>query len=107
MLSKEKLQAIYTEIKEKCDVQIGNIFYHVDSPTEPWEVIRSEILGSGLYFWIASFENRKLRLCKRVELYKDSTYFTYFRTIKEAKWQQHSNIERKFQILTDQLLIKE
>jgi len=98
-----QLQAYYEQCEKDSGVKIGDLFYHVDNPTKPWEVIRS-VYMSGVYFWIASFESRALRLCKRVELYDDSTYFTYFRTTKEAKWQQHSNTERAFAIMTDELL---
>ncbi len=98
----EKIEAHFKKQEELSGVKIGDIFYHIDEPNIPWEVIRSQYM-SGVYFWIASFENRGLRLCKRVELYDDSIYFTYFRTIKEAMWQKHSNEERKLQILTDNL----
>lgn len=104
-MTEQDIQNYYKKITEECDVKIGDIFYHADNPTEEWEVIRSEILGSSLYFWIVSFNSREIRLCKSVELYKDSKYFTYFRTIEEAKWQQHSNMERELQILTDNLHI--
>lgn len=76
----EEIEAYHQKQIDQSDVKVGDIFYPVENPEDEFEVVRHAILGHGLYFYIVCFEKRVVRLCKNVELYKDSRYSTYFRT---------------------------
>jgi hypothetical protein len=75
---------LFNKIIEKSGVDIGDVFYHIDAPTDEWEVINIEILGS-VYFWLANYKTCELRMEKRSKLFNENRYHEYFRTELEAR----------------------
>ena len=87
-LIKEHLTAI-----AKQGVEVGKIFWHVDTPDSPWEIIRLAFVEGGSYWWAANFNSRELRLIKSSEIKDSSVYFTYFKTREECIIQRIKNLE--------------
>jgi hypothetical protein len=85
-MTEQEIEDFYQRELEASGIKPGDIFYDAFD-LKKWEVIKYAFM-SGIYFYIACFESRELRLEKRVSLLENSKYNEYFRKLEDAKRQK-------------------
>ncbi len=95
---RERLKRDHLIAIAKEGVEVGKVFWHVDTPDAPWEIIRLAFVEGGSYWWAANFNSRELRLIKSSEIKDTSTYFTYFKTREECIIQRIKNLEEEMKV---------